>query len=313
MEAIWQHFKQLADHERLAHAYLVVGSPALAGRAFSLLAAKYLLCPEPGKPDGCACPVCRRVEQGSHGDYHWIEPQGKSRTILVEQVEAMLRQIYETAFEGGWKVLAVAHADRIQPDAGNKLLKALEEPPSKTLILLLTAEPQSVLGTLVSRCQRLVLHETDVEELPSWHTDLYRLLEQGPALDTFSAMTQAAAYRALFDRVKTELTAKIEEECKDREEITDEMIEARATAAAKEAWAAMFGHLDRWFRDLLILKGGGDAAHVLNHERMETLNRQAESLSYLGALRRLRAIERISRRIDRNLPVQVAFENGLLG
>jgi DNA polymerase-3 subunit delta' len=313
MEAVWQHFKQMVDHGRLAHAHLVVGSPAHAGRAFALLAAKYMLCKAPDKPDGCACPSCRRVDEGTHGDFHWVEPQGKSRLILVEQIEQILRKIYETAFEGGWKVIAIGYAERMHRDAGNKLLKALEEPPPNTLILLVSGEPQSVLGTLVSRCQKLVLHDSEVEEKPFWHDDLYLILRQGPPMDNFAVLLQAGLFRSLFDRVKETMLERITAECKGREEITDEMLDARATAAAKEAWASIFALMEKWYRDLYLLNGGGDEGHLHHTGDLVLLRQHAARLNYASSLRRLRNIDTIMRRIDRNLPVQLAFETGLVG
>jgi DNA polymerase-3 subunit delta' len=313
MEAAWQHFAHLADQDRLAHAYLVVGAPATSGRAFALRAARRLLCLAPARGEGCACSVCHRIETGAHGDFHWTEPQGRSRQILVEQVEVLLRQIYETSFEGGWKIFALSYAERIAHAAGNKLLKALEEPPPRTLLLLLTHEPQSVLGTLVSRCQRLTLHDAESAEAHFWEADLRRLLEQGPAADLYAELTQAADWREMLDRVKTVTGERVRAPFAGREDFDEEALEARVVAATKEEYAAIFSRLERWYRDLLVLRVGGEAGHLLHPEERALLEQQAARMSVGGALRRLRGIERIAARVERNIPVQVAFENGLLG
>jgi DNA polymerase-3 subunit delta' len=308
MEAAWQHFKQMSDQGHLAHAHLVIGAPALAGRSFSLLAAKYMLCQKSEKPDGCQCPSCHRVDAGSHGDFHWVEPQGKSRQILTQQIEEILRNIYSTSFEGGWKVFAISYAERIGREAGNKLLKALEEPPDRTLILLLSSEPQSVLGTLVSRCQKLTLHDASEVENPFWYDDLFTLLRQGPPLNHFASLIQGAAYAKLFERVKAAMVEKVEKETAGGENLDEDMIEARATAAAKEEWAAMFGHMTQWYRDLYVMTGGGDVGHLHHSADAELLRKLAAGLTHGGALRRLENIDRISHRIERFIPVQVAFE-----
>lgn len=75
----------------------------------------------------------------------------------------LLPWLSDTAFAGGWKVVVLAGADRLTNEAANAFLKMLEEPPPKTLILLLTDAPQALLPTIRSRCQRI-----DLDEPPSW-------------------------------------------------------------------------------------------------------------------------------------------------
>ena len=143
------------DAGRTANAYLVCGDIARDGEE---LARRILLKLFPGEPD--------KIEQGIHPDVFRVVPQGKSRTVKVERGkddtgpgirDGIVGPISQTSYSGGWKVGIIVGADRMQLEAANALLKTLEEPPRKTLFLLLTDSPDSILPTIVSRSQRIDL------------------------------------------------------------------------------------------------------------------------------------------------------------
>ncbi len=146
---------------RLAHGYLFTGDPLdeLEGLAKTL--AKTLSCLQPsGKPgaptDCCdACLNCRKIENGNHADVHWVRPESKSRVIVIEQMRELMHEINLKPTEAGYKVGIIVAADRLNDKAANAFLKTLEEPPPKSVLILLTTEPQRMLETIVSRCLRL--------------------------------------------------------------------------------------------------------------------------------------------------------------
>ena len=147
------------DAGRAAHGYLVVGD--LKGSAQDL-ADRVIRKLFPDALD--------QVANGSHPDVVRLEPQGKSRTIKVQRDknddgpgmrDGLIEPMETTAFSGGWKVGVVVGADRMQNAAANAFLKSLEEPPPKTLYLLLTDQPDAILPTIVSRTQRIDLPRAD--------------------------------------------------------------------------------------------------------------------------------------------------------
>ena len=99
-----------------------------------------------------------QVESRCHPDIAWLETEGKSRTIHVKSMrERIVEPMSATAFSGGWKAGVVVGADRMEEEAANAFLKTLEEPPPKTMFLLLTDQPDAVMPTIVSRSQRIDL------------------------------------------------------------------------------------------------------------------------------------------------------------
>jgi DNA polymerase III delta' subunit len=203
----WNQMVQALKNDRLAHAYLLVGDPRAGGRDFALRLVQALFCGKGAEFAGDACEGCDRVARKIHPDVVWLEPFGKNPTIKVDALENVLSFLSRTSFEGGWKAVVLLQADRLQEQAANKLLKTLEEPPPRTLLLLVSDRPEQVLPTLVSRCQRVNVDREGEVPYAAWRGDLISLLRQGPARDSAGALWQAAAFTALFERVKEEIAA----------------------------------------------------------------------------------------------------------
>jgi DNA polymerase-3 subunit delta' len=127
-----------------------VGSPSLAPSPQSLTPS-----PQPLETDACGtCASCARIARGVHADVLVLEP-GDSGTIKIEQVREAVDSAAYRPFEGRRRVVIIDEADTLVPAAQNALLKTLEEPPSLSVFILLTARPDVLLPTVRSRCQRL--------------------------------------------------------------------------------------------------------------------------------------------------------------
>jgi DNA polymerase III subunit delta' len=158
---------------RVAHAWLI-GGPAGVGKAtLAYRMARFVLAhPDPAAPAVQTAtslavasdhPVARRIAAQAHADLLMLErtvgDTGKLRTVItVDEVRRTVSFFGSTAGEGGWRVCVVDTADELQyPQASNALLKVLEEPPPRSLFLLVSHEPARLLPTIRSRCRRLML------------------------------------------------------------------------------------------------------------------------------------------------------------
>ncbi|MEP6664700.1 MAG: hypothetical protein ABJC04_13670, partial [Verrucomicrobiota bacterium] len=101
------------------------------------------------------CSSCRRIESAAHPDVSWLREESKSRIVSVDQIRDLLQSIHLKPTEAEYKVGIIVGADRLRTEAANAFLKTLEEPPPKSILILLTTEPQRILETIVSRCLRL--------------------------------------------------------------------------------------------------------------------------------------------------------------
>ncbi len=149
------------ERRRLAHGYLFSGHQLDELEAIARTLAKTLNCERPVKKAGVAvdccdqCLACRKIEHGNHADVHWVRPESKSRIITVDQVRELMREIQLKPAEAEFKVATIIAADRLRVEAANAFLKTLEEPPAKSILILLTTDPQRILETILSRCLRL--------------------------------------------------------------------------------------------------------------------------------------------------------------
>ena len=146
---------------RLGHAYLFAGDQLDELESLARTLAKTLNCQNPVKTGGVttdccdACLSCRKIDHDTHADVHWARPESKSRIITVEQTRELMREIQLKPTEAEYKVAIIAGADRLNVQAANAFLKTLEEPPGKSVLILLSTEPQRILETILSRCLRL--------------------------------------------------------------------------------------------------------------------------------------------------------------
>jgi DNA polymerase-3 subunit delta' len=111
-----------------------------------------------------------------HTDVHTVEPESKSRRIVTEQVRDLERQLQMKSSLGGRKVGVIFDADRLQPQASNAFLKTLEEPPSHSYLILVTAFPDQLLETILSRCIEIPVKATSKLELTPTQESLLGVL-----------------------------------------------------------------------------------------------------------------------------------------
>ncbi|MBM3839491.1 MAG: hypothetical protein FJ398_16280 [Verrucomicrobia bacterium] len=151
------------DRGRLSHAYLFAGSTLPDLELMAATLAKTLTCADPPRRgasgvalDSCdRCMSCRKIDDGNHADVQWVRPESKSRVITIDQIRELMRTIHLKPLEAASKVAVIVAADRLNIQAANAFLKTLEEPPSRSTVLLLSTDPERVLETIASRCLRL--------------------------------------------------------------------------------------------------------------------------------------------------------------
>jgi DNA polymerase III subunit delta' len=166
---------------RVPHAWLIGGPPGIGKATMAYRFARFVLAhPDPGasevqkakslaiEPDHA---VARRIAAQAQGDLLVLErvvneQTGKLYTVIrVEDVRRSVSFFGSTAGEGGWRIAIVDAVDDLQREGANALLKVLEEPPERALLLLVSNAPGRVLPTIRSRCRRLLLRPLDAADV----------------------------------------------------------------------------------------------------------------------------------------------------
>ncbi|MCE4268297.1 DNA polymerase III subunit delta' [Rhodococcus globerulus] len=149
----------------MTHAWLFTGPPGSGRSVAALCFAAALQCTSDGEPGCGQCHACTTTMAGTHGDVRRIIPDGLS--ISVKGMREIVNIASRRPTTGRWQVIVVEDADRLTEGAANALLKVVEEPPDRTVILLCapTTDPEDMSVTLRSRCRHLALVTPSVESI----------------------------------------------------------------------------------------------------------------------------------------------------
>ena len=160
----WQDLQNRLSRDNLPHALMLRG-PAGTGKAnFAIALAQMLLCESPVASVACGrCKTCNLIKAGSHPDLLLMEPEDAGKTIKVDQVRAVVEFVVKKSQFSGYRVAVICPAEAMNVNASNALLKSLEEPGERTLLILVSHQVSGVLPTIRSRCQ--------VVEFPLPHRD----------------------------------------------------------------------------------------------------------------------------------------------
>ena len=293
MEAVRQNLLNAFRAGRPAQGYILEGSVFREGRALAEWIGAQLLGDTPA------------VAQHAHPDMPWFEPEKKSRIIGVEMMrEEILPFAQQSALSGGWKIVVIVSADRLKAEAANAFLKTLEEPPPKTLFLLLADSTSDLLPTIVSRCQLVQTGgERRLDE--PWRAALLELLagmgERSALRNTVCAERLCALLDDMADRADREVRA----ERKANRLVEDEEEVLRAASAARaKAWRGdLFFTLELWMKDLYRLKacGGGDTPLSFPEHR-DTLLARARAYPLARLAENLSLLDTLAGQLERNIP-----------
>jgi len=319
------------ERGRLGHAYLFAGHQQALLESLALALAKTLNCLQPVRrtPGGPAidccdrCEVCRRIDQLQHPDIHWARPESKLRVITVDQMRELMREVQLKPFEAEYKVAIIAGADRLNTQAANAFLKTLEEPPPKSVLLLLATEPQRLLETIVSRCLRLNFSGDGAPAPAPAQMEWLSKFGQAAAEEQKSLLSRYRLLATLLKRlgqireqIETELTARsplarhsdIEPKLK---EAWEEELKAAIEAEYRLQRADLLALAHAWLRDVWI-QTFSNGQQLLSFPQLESSGRIARRINPAQAVANVGVLNRMQKLLWSNVQEALAIETGLL-
>jgi DNA polymerase-3 subunit delta' len=314
---------------RLGHAYLFTGDQLDELELLARTLAKTLNCQKPVEIDGVAtdscdeCLTCRKIDSENHADIHWARPESKSRIITVEQIRDLMQQIQLKPNEAEHKVAIIADADRLNPQAANAFLKTLEEPPAKSVLILLSTEPQRLLETILSRCLRLNFSGDGARPLDAAQSEWLEKFgvlasgEQKSLLGRYrlldALLQKLGEIRSCVDKNLTTRSPleKYDEVEKDLREKWETELTAAIEAEYRRHRADLLLLVQWWLRDIWLhtLAAGKD---LLKFPQISGAEIVAKRISSRQAQENLQTLEQTQRLLHSNVQEALALEVGLL-
>ncbi len=255
--------------ERVPNGLLFWG-PAGVGKGLTAFEmAKAINCLE-AEADACGtCLACRKVAHGNHPDVKEVLPSGRGRIIGVDTVDFISELSAYRPFEGRWRAFIIQEAHRMNEAAQNHFLKTLEEPPSKTVYMLITDFPRMLLPTIRSRCQGVRFGALRPETITKLLLRDHDLPEDRAA--AVAAVSHGQMSRAL-DLVHSERREKVLN-------VTERLAKGEDPMAVAEEFSAFLRGQQEAIRSAAKAQATPEAAADLSREDLEAIKQESEALA----------------------------------
>jgi DNA polymerase-3 subunit delta' len=312
-DEIYGHGKQIAilksaiAKDRVAHAYLFYGMEGIGKRTTAAVFARALNCGAANPPCD-ACSSCRKAEHKNHPDIFTIMPDGQF--IKIGAIKELQEQMRFRPSEGRSRVFVMPEADRMNPSAANALLKTLEEPSAKNILVLATARPQALPMTILSRCQHLRFTPLQKEEVARF------LVEQEDLAEEAAFILAASSGGSIGKALKMKSADYIVQ----RNGIIDHLAADESADPIKRlALACRLGTereeiverleiLRTCYRDALVFRETHEKGMLIFQDRAEVIGRMAKKLSGRDMVRNIAMIEAAVSAIDHNANKSLTLE-----
>lgn len=317
---------------RLAHGYLFSGDDMREMEALARTLSKTLNCQNPldraenGQAlDSCdSCLSCRRIDSSNHPDVQWVRPESKLRVVTIDQIRDVIQTIGLKPTEADYKVAIIVGADRMNMQAANAFLKTLEEPPARSILILLTTSFEQVLETIRSRCLRLHFAGEPGAKIDSAAQQWVESIASAAGAPQKSLLSRYKLLSLITGRL-ADIRKSIEEELEassplakypDIEKDTRDKWEAELNAAIEAEYrgkrAELLLLLQWWLRDVWLSTMKMEESGLAVPQLRGVTEQIASRLTPGEASENLRQLERLQRQLTTNVQEALALEIGLL-
>lgn len=310
-ERVIAFLERTAEEVRPAHAYLFTGREGVGKKKVAVTFACMLNCPDPKADPDRTCHVCRRIVAGNHPDFTLETPE--RGIIRIDTIRGLQNFFRYAPVEGQYRVIVIDDAHKMNLAAQNALLKTLEEPPPRRILILVTARPYALLATVRSRCRRVRFGPIPFEGLVE-----VLARDRGVPRERAEALA-AMSYGSMSRSLEMDATSFLEL----REKVVSALEDpgAGGVGGLMELSASISGDskgaLDAieiaatWIRDLLVTKIVDDTSLLIHRDSLDRISftaqhhREEELLYAYGELVRASELIESDINVNRNLVTDV--------
>lgn len=309
--------KEHVTRDQLRHAYLLTGPLGVGRRTLALRLAQAVNCPEPIAPgEPCrTCRSCMQIERMQYPDLTVTQAEQRGAVLKVEQIRDLQRSLSLKPYQARFRVALLLHFEESNPSAANALLKTLEEPAPQVVLILTAESVESLLPTIVSRCEVLRLQPLLVEqvaqalesrwEIPAVRALLLASLSDGrPGYAVYlnqhqEILDQRQEWLEIHNHLLTgsrgERFAFADMLSKENKENNRELIRDFLLV-----WLS-------YWRDILMCTAGASVL-LANQDRVQEVEKLAMRVGFQSAMVMVSALERTLEYLERNVNSRLALE-----
>ena len=265
--------------------------------------------PKTDRPCG-RCKSCRKINSDNHPDIIRVKPSGAF--IKIDQIRALCQTLAMKPYEASIRVVIISDAQAMNPAAGNALLKALEEPPGRTILILVTTRASDLLPTVVSRCQPIRFKPISRQSLESALIREHGFDSEDAAV--IAAMAGGSMSRALRMHRNNWISHRNwligELESLSGGPVNRLLALANQLSKEKNDLPDTLEVIKSWFRDLVIARLHPDK--LLNQDLASTLQQISQKMSLISLLSKFEAVQSTQTAIQAGTHIRLAMETMLL-
>lgn len=310
-EQIKEHLRNALASGKVSHAYIINGEKN-SGKEFIARVFSMALQCEKGEEEPCQeCHSCKQALSGNQPDIIRIVHE-KPNSIGVEDIRRQVNgDVAIKPYSSPYKVYIINEAEKMTVQAQNALLKTLEEPPAYAVIILLTANLNALLPTILSRCVVLSMKPVSDELVKQYLMEQLQVPDYKAEVCVAFARGNVGKAKALassedFENVKSEALSLLK--------YIHDMELSEIIAAIKkitEYKLEIGDYLDIfavWYRDVLLFKATNDVNSLVFREEIQSIRRTAQRSSYEGIETVINALDTAKKRLDANVNFELVME-----
>ncbi len=310
-KSVIAHMKKALQLHTVSHAYILNGENGMGKKLIADIFSTALQCEAGGDEPCMECRSCKQAVGRNHPDIKWITHE-KPASISVDEIrEQLVNDMGIKPYSGRYKIYIIDEGEKMTPSAQNTLLKTIEEPPAYGIIIILTANREMLLQTILSRCVSLNLRAIDTKDIKAY------LMEKVNIPDYRAVMAAKFAGGNLgkaidiassddFNQMKDDVVRAMKNV--DKMTASDINQTVKELATYKDNIDGYLNLVTIWFRDVLLSKAASSQDQIIFGDEAMIINKQASAATYEGLESIFKEIDELKGRIKSNVNFDISME-----